>query len=122
MILAVDARASSLRRASPASASGKCSLPSSQSPPESAAGSAVWRPGFGHATRSFGHNSQPLESAWLSKSADSRQPFRRYEKCLRIRVAMSNRREAEMLKDAMKLEGWVAVVSLLLVLLLAELG
>jgi hypothetical protein len=30
--------------------------------------------------------------------------------------------EAEMLKDAMKLEGWVAVISLLLVLLLAELG
>jgi hypothetical protein len=27
-----------------------------------------------------------------------------------------------MLKDAMKLEGWVAVISLLLVLLLAELG
>jgi hypothetical protein len=27
-----------------------------------------------------------------------------------------------MLKDAMKLEGWVAVTSLLLVLLLAELG
>jgi hypothetical protein len=27
-----------------------------------------------------------------------------------------------MLRDAMKLEGWVAVISLLLVLLLAELG
>jgi len=27
-----------------------------------------------------------------------------------------------MLKDAMRLEGWVAVISLLLVLLLAELG
>jgi len=27
-----------------------------------------------------------------------------------------------MLKEAMKLEGWVAVISLLLVLLLAELG
>jgi hypothetical protein len=35
---------------------------------------------------------------------------------------MSNHREAEMLKDAMKLEGWVTVVSLLLMLLLAELG
>jgi len=39
-----------------------------------------------------------------------------------MRLKLSNRREAEMLKDAMKLEGWVAVVSLLLMLLLAELG
>jgi len=37
-------------------------------------------------------------------------------------LKMSNRREAEMLKEAMKLEGWVAVVSLLLVLLLPKLG
>ena len=35
---------------------------------------------------------------------------------------MSNRREAEMLKDAMKLEGLVVVLSLLLVLHRAELG
>jgi hypothetical protein len=38
---------------------------------------------------------------------------------LTVRVV---RRETAMLKDAMKLEGWVAVTAVLLLLVLAELG
>ena len=81
---------------------------------------------FGHATRCFGHNSQYLDLLVVSSafqvngfSANLSRGTRFASESTRGRQSAA---EAEMLKDAMKLEGWVAVISLLLVLLLAELG
>jgi len=46
-----------------------------------------------------------------------------YGACVRITATMLNHcGETEMLKDAMKLERWVAVISVLLLLAFAELG
>ena len=66
---------------------------------------------FGHVARRFGHNTRASDLLVVWGFAFG-SPKTMSKRC----------GETEMLKDAMKLERWVAVISVLLLLVLAELG
>jgi len=80
-----------------------------------------WRstgPAFGHATRCFGHNSQTLDllgepSAFQVVGFSAHLP---------VVQGLPSKSAPMPDHSGMKLEGWIAVISLLLVLLLAQLG
>jgi hypothetical protein len=72
-------------------------------------------PAFGHATRCFGHNSQTLD-LFVESSAFQVVGFSTHPP-----VVQGLRSKSATMPDhsGMKLEGWIAAISLLLVLLLA---